>query len=130
MRFAYDPEVDILMVHLAEVKPGDTVAKTMEVSPGVVLDFDVGGAPVEIEILNAEKRYGKAALEPHDITTNLLSLAEAANRCGLSSGTLKLQAQAGRLKARKVGRNWVTTEAWLRSYLQSRRYNAKDTAVM
>lgn len=54
-----------------------------------------------------------------------ISLAEAAGRAGLSPGTLKNQAQAGRLKARKEGRDWITTEAWLGEYLAGRKYNAK-----
>ena len=47
----------------------------------------------------------------------LLTLAEAARRSGVSAHTLAQQAERGRLQARKLGRTWVTTTAWLDAYL-------------
>lgn len=130
MRFSYDPEVDILMVYLKDLKEGEIVANCVEVADGIVMDVDEHGNPVDLEIMDASRRYGKDSVAKHDITTNLLTLSEAAERCGLSAETLKIQARAGRLRAQKVGRNWITTESWLRSYLIDRRYNAKKTAEM
>ncbi len=39
----------------------------------------------------------------------VLTLAEAAERLGLASDTLRHQAQGGRLQARLIGKTWVTT---------------------
>ena len=99
-------------------------------TPGVIVDLDKDGNPIDIEVFNASRRYGKDSMERFDINTSLLTLTEAAERCGLSAETLKIQARNGRLRAQKVGRNWVTTESWLRKYLNERRYNAKLTAEM
>ncbi|AGY59232.1 helix-turn-helix domain-containing protein [Gloeobacter kilaueensis] len=49
-----------------------------------------------------------------------LSLAEAAAEVGLSQNTLRKYAINGRLQAKKIGRNWVTTRGAVRQYLQSR----------
>ena len=48
---------------------------------------------------------------------DVLSLAEAAELCGLAAHTLTQQAKKGRLQARKVGCTWVTTRGWLGEYL-------------
>lgn len=130
MQIVYDPEVDVLMVHLRPFKAGETVAKSREVSDGVIIDLDGFDNPIQIEVLAASHRYDPAALSAYDINSSFLSLSEAAEIAGLSATTLKLQVHNGKLRAKKVGRNWVTTRAWLREYLLSRRYNAKQkTAV-
>jgi hypothetical protein len=41
----------------------------------------------------------------------LISLAEAAEVCGLSAGHLRYLARKDRIWARKIPRNWVTTAA-------------------
>jgi Helix-turn-helix domain len=48
---------------------------------------------------------------------DLISLAEAAAISGLSPTHLNHLARRGLLKARKVGRNWVTTRAAVEDYL-------------
>ncbi len=50
---------------------------------------------------------------------NYISLTEAANLCDYSQEYLSLRARQGKLQATKLGRNWVTTPAWLYRYLQS-----------
>jgi hypothetical protein len=50
----------------------------------------------------------------------LLSLAEAANLSGLSMNYLRTIAIKGRLRAKKIGRNWVTTMAAIEEYKNSR----------
>jgi len=50
----------------------------------------------------------------------LIPLGEAARRYGLSTNTLRLLAGRGRLKARKLGRDWVTTPRDMEAYLASR----------
>jgi len=57
----------------------------------------------------------------------LISLAEAAKRCGLSHSTLRRYAWEGKLKAKKVGRDWLITMANVEEYLASRQRKRKDT---
>ena len=54
MKVRYDPEVDVLSILLSDVP----VDESDETKPGVVLDYDVAGNLVGIEILNASKRMG------------------------------------------------------------------------
>ncbi len=49
-----------------------------------------------------------------------MPLAEAARLCGLNAAYLRQLCVRGRLKAKKVGRDWLTTRADLRAYLESR----------
>ena len=57
---------------------------------------------------------------------DLITLGEAAKLCGLSHDHLRRLAGRGDLKARKIGRDWVTTERALREYLaQDRRPGPK-----
>lgn len=51
---------------------------------------------------------------------DLISLAEAAKRYGLTSDYLRQLAIKGRLKARKIGRNWVTTPGDVEDYINTR----------
>ncbi len=50
----------------------------------------------------------------------LISLQEAAEYAGLAKRSLHNYAQQGRLKAKKIGRMWVTTRAAVDEYLHSR----------
>ena len=50
----------------------------------------------------------------------LISLAEAAERYGFITAYLRQLARKGRLKAKKVGRDWVTTWADVEEYIRSR----------
>ena len=50
----------------------------------------------------------------------LISLAEAAEYSGLTHEFLRELAGKGRLRARKIGRYWLTTHAAVDEYLQSR----------
>jgi len=49
----------------------------------------------------------------------LMSIPDAAEKIGVSPATLNRAARLGTLKARKIGRNWLTTladaEAWKNS---------------
>jgi excisionase family DNA binding protein len=59
------------------------------------------------------------------LADDLLSLGEAAALTGLSASHLRLLASSGRIRAQKVGRNWITTEAAVRAYLADRRQGAR-----
>jgi hypothetical protein len=56
----------------------------------------------------------------------LISLHDAAARCGISSAQLRLLARQGRLKARKIGRNWVTTPQAVADYMANVELRSKD----
>lgn len=59
-----------------------------------------------------------------------ISLLDAARYTGLSPQTLKIQAERGRLEARKVGGVWVTSVDEVLRYVASRRRNASDVVVI
>jgi len=50
----------------------------------------------------------------------LISLAEAAKYAGLSHQSLRNYISLGRLKAKKIGSQWVTTRVAIDEYLASR----------
>ena len=55
-----------------------------------------------------------------------ISLQEATQFCKYSQEYLSLRARQGKLKAVKMGRNWVTTKDWLEEYLRKvEEYNHK-----
>ncbi|MFH1841336.1 MAG: hypothetical protein ABH800_01070, partial [Candidatus Nealsonbacteria bacterium] len=55
---------------------------------------------------------------------NFISLQNATKLCNYSQEYLSLRARQGKLKAEKIGRNWVTTKEWLQEYLKSaKEYN-------
>ena len=56
----------------------------------------------------------------------LISLAEAAERSGLAHSTLRRYAWEGKLKAKKIGRDWLTTMASVEEYLENRQRKRKD----
>ena len=56
----------------------------------------------------------------------LISLAEAAELCGLSAAHLRRLVREGNIWGKKIGRNWVTTEEAVAQYLaQDRRPGPK-----
>lgn len=57
---------------------------------------------------------------------DLISLAEAAVVAGISAGHLRLLAKQGRLKAQKVGRNWITTKSAVLAYARDEAKRRKD----
>jgi len=46
----------------------------------------------------------------------MLTLREAAEKLGLSPVTLRVQAERGTLRARKIGRDWMVTPAEVERY--------------
>lgn len=57
MKVAYAPKTDTLTVILQE---GVAVAESDEDKPGIVLDYDVSGNLVSLEILDASRRVTDA----------------------------------------------------------------------
>ena len=50
--------------------------------------------------------------EPFEV----LTLAQAAERLGVQPGTLRVQIAQGKLKAKKMGRDWLVTEREIERY--------------
>ncbi|MBM3926116.1 MAG: DUF2283 domain-containing protein [SAR202 cluster bacterium] len=116
MKIDYDAQGDILTMTLSSIKPryGE------DEHPDVVLHVAEDGQIAMIEIMGASRHLKAEDLVAHS-PDQLMSLAEAGASIGRSPGTLRLLCESGRLKAVKAGRNWLTTRAWLDSYLESRR---------
>ena len=55
-----------------------------------------------------------------------ISLSEAATEFGISHPHLKLLARKGRLRAFKIGKNWVTTRAAVAEYLANPTLRSRD----
>ena len=55
MKINYDKEVDALSVTLRKGK----VARTLEISPEILVDFDDTGNPLYLEILDVSRKIGK-----------------------------------------------------------------------
>ena len=55
MKIEFDPTADALYVSLSD----QTILESEEVQPGVILDFDVSGKVVGVEILSVSKRENK-----------------------------------------------------------------------
>lgn len=56
----------------------------------------------------------------------LISLKEAAARYGISQSHLALLARIGRLKAKKMGRDWFTTGDAVAEYLANTELRKRD----
>lgn len=51
----------------------------------------------------------------------MLTLAEAAAHLGVQPGTLRVQIAKGKLKAKKMGRDWFVSEREVARYLRENR---------
>jgi excisionase family DNA binding protein len=56
-----------------------------------------------------------------DLTSKLISLAEASRVSGLSASHLRKLVREGQIKGIKVGWSWLTTEEAVREYLKQER---------
>jgi uncharacterized protein YuzE len=64
MKVRYDPEVDVLSIALSDAP----VEESDEDKPGVILDYDIHGNVVGLEILDASKRMGNRMSVEYAIT--------------------------------------------------------------
>ena len=53
-----------------------------------------------------------------DFTSKLISITDAAKRCGLSASHLRKLIREGHIKGVKVGWSWLTTEEAVQEYLK------------
>ena len=67
----------------------------------------------------ADPTDNPAPIDPPTVG-ELIPLAEAAEYAGLSHQTLRNYISLGRLKAKKLGSQWITTRAAIDEYLASR----------
>ncbi len=68
-------------------------------------------------------------IEKKSTPNEYISLAEASKLCNYSQEYLSLRARQGKLKAVKLGRNWVTTQEWLNEYIKSNQYISLQDAA-
>lgn len=61
------------------------------------------------------------AVTSEDAAEQLITLAEAVELSGFTQSHLRLLARQGKLWARKLGRDWLTTEAAVKEYLATER---------
>jgi uncharacterized protein YuzE len=64
MKVTYDPEVDVLRIVLADTP----VEESDEDKPGVILDYDLQGNLVGLEVLNASKRVANPRSVEYAVT--------------------------------------------------------------
>jgi len=64
MKVQYDQEVDVLSIVLSE----NPIEESDEDKPGVILDYDIDGNVVSLEILNASKRMGNPMSVEYAVT--------------------------------------------------------------
>lgn len=57
----------------------------------------------------------------------LIPLREATKYCDYSQEYLSLRARQGKLKAVKIGRDWLTKKEWIKEYNQRVRIYTKNT---
>ncbi len=69
-----------------------------------------------IRKVRTKKKSVLASADP----TELISLTEASQRFGISPTYLRTIARTGRLWAKKVGRDWLTSSSAIEEYIRSR----------
>ena len=57
----------------------------------------------------------------NDPFKDLISLEEASEISGLSNDHLRRLAEQGKLDAKKIGRNWITTKEAITYYMEKRK---------
>lgn len=78
-------------------------------------------APGIVRILRIVQARGP--LDEH-----LISLKEAAAHSGLSHSHLRLLARTGKIAARRLGRDWFTTEQAVAAYLENQHSQTKHAS--
>jgi len=68
MKIKYDPEVDILRITLKDVD----IEESEEETEGIILDLDINGQVVGIEILQASKRIDNPQVIEYMITQSVI----------------------------------------------------------
>jgi uncharacterized protein YuzE len=127
MHSHYDPAIDAMLIEFTSSR-GKRV-RTIEVRPGVNLDFDAANHLVALELLDASDHIPRETLLQLPPAAIELTLTEAAKESGHAPGTLRVLINQGRLMGRKRGRDWIVTRAALWNYLESRSVRGPKTTV-
>lgn len=123
MVFTYDKVADVLTVRFSASRA--TSGRLLV--PGYVAHMDKRGNVVRLEITEASKRYDMQSLLGPELQRALgdgaefLGLESASRMTGLEVSWLRRLCQRRKVRALKVGRDWLTTEPWLAEYGDSRR---------
>ena len=125
LNIEYEPEVDILTIHLKESET--PLSHSSEVEAGVILNYAPDGTLSSVEIMDASKRYPSEQLAACSID-EFIDLRQASELAKIAPVTLRTQAERGRLWAIRLGGGWMTTRERLQQYLDSRAKRAKSTS--
>lgn len=125
MKVTYSAAADALSVQLL---PAARTARSEALGPDITADFDDRGRLIALEVLQASHHYPAAALAALAAPVDWLTLAQAAKESGLSTSTLRVQLNAGRLAGKKQGRDWLVARHELWSYLESRDVRGRPAA--
>lgn len=127
MRVTYDPDVDALYFELRALRSRRRTQR--EVAEGVIIELGPNGELAGLEILRASRFGTPRALARFGRPSPGLRLSEAAVFCGLKSASLRNQILNGRLKASKVGRDWLVDVNDLEAYLAGRSARGRRSAT-
>lgn len=67
MKFEYDKDVDAAYIYLVHPISDGAVKKSVELSDDIVIDLDVDGKLLGIEILDASKHIAKSVLNNPEV---------------------------------------------------------------
>lgn len=127
MRIQYDAEVDILTIDLVDDLSESPGAR--ELAPGLYVDVTAEGKLLSVEILDASKKYSLAELSKYPANyEDPISITQAASVANCSTEAIKKAIMRGRLRGKKIGRNWTTTIGALTEYLNSRKHEGPGSA--
>jgi uncharacterized protein YuzE len=114
---SYDPKADALAIQLSK---GKGHVGTLEVRPGVYLDFDEDDRLVAIELLDASFHVPKEVLAKIAAPSHPVTLEEAEKESGLSASTWRVMLNNGRVQGKKVGSVWTMELVDVWNYIASR----------
>ena len=127
MRVTYDPDVDALYFELRALRLQRRTQR--EIAEGVIMDLGPTGELAGLEILGASRFGTPRALARFGRPSPRLRLSEAEVFCGLKAASLRNQILNGRLKASKVGRDWLVDVNDLEVYLAGRSARGRRSAT-
>lgn len=97
------------------------VRKTLEVAPGIAVEYGAGGQLIAVTISEASTRLHPDVLTAGGPNEEWLSLTDSGASIGVAPGTLRVQLNAKRLTGRKIGRGWFLERRTVESYAQRKR---------
>ncbi|MHB8837682.1 MAG: DUF2283 domain-containing protein [Gemmatimonadaceae bacterium] len=123
----YDPDVDALYFELRALRSQRRTQR--EIAEGVILELGPSRELAGLEILGASRFGTPRALARFGRPSPGMRLSEAAAFCGIKAASLRNQILNGRLKASKVGRDWLVDVNDLEAYLDGRSARGRRAAT-